>query len=302
MVTFFTTVKEFKGKTLVNQVNAIKSWLIGNAYECEAIIFGPDSGLQLLEDLPEVTWETRISSNESGVPFINAMFYRASALAKNDILCFLNADIIVHETFIEDILRIHKKLKQKYLIVGERLDSDFDYLIDFSHRDWYKKLMIAESKNFKEHLPYGSDFFVFPKGQYSPEEFVLPDMLVGRPGWDNYMIYDARKNNIRLVNLTPSTKVIHQSHDYYHKNIKESIRKKEDKYNYQFLPENEIYSYVLIFCNYKFVNKKIKKTYHDNNLHLYYLYECLWGNPGILKKMILKFEIFYVSKRRHTFA
>jgi hypothetical protein len=39
---------------------------------------------------------------------------------------------------------------------------------------------------------------------------------VGRPGWDNWMIYRARSRRIPVVDATASTLVIHQNHDHGH--------------------------------------------------------------------------------------
>lgn len=294
MVTFFTTVKDFQGKNIVNQINAIRSWLIGNKYKCEVIIFNHRVDLKSLGNLPNIIFDNTISTSETGIPFINAMFYRASILAKNNVLCFLNADIIINDIFIKNIIQIDKRVKRDYLIVGERLDTQLDYFIDFSDPLWYDKLI--KTNNLHIHPPLGSDFFVFPKGQYSPDKFSLPDLLVGRPGWDNYMIYISRKKSLKLINLAPSTRVIHQNHDYNHKNKSEVIKKKEDIYNYNYLPPTEKYKYILIFCNYKFENNRIKKTYHDNDFSTYYHHECLWKKVTFFSKIILKLEIFFISK------
>ena len=44
----------------------------------------------------------------------------------------------------------------------------------------------------------------------------LPPFAVGRPGWDNWMIYHARGRKMPVVDATESTLVIHQNHAYGH--------------------------------------------------------------------------------------
>jgi hypothetical protein len=44
----------------------------------------------------------------------------------------------------------------------------------------------------------------------------LPDFAVGRAGWDNWMICNARKHNWRVIDATPSVMIVHQNHDYAH--------------------------------------------------------------------------------------
>ena len=62
------------------------------------------------------------------------------------------------------------------------------------------------------HPPGGSDYFVFPGACY--EE--IPPFAIGRAGWDNWMIYYARRRKWVVIDATSSVLIIHQSHDYAH--------------------------------------------------------------------------------------
>jgi hypothetical protein len=292
MITFFGTTKSFEGKNYINQLNAIKSWTIGNKYNCEVILFQKSNGIEMVSDLPNVHIREDVRTNENGVPYISDMFYKASLLARNPIVCFLNADIIISGEFIEKLLHIHRSIGKKYLVVGQRIDTSFDCLIDFNNADWYSDLGNNIKNNSSVHPPAGSDFFAFPKGLYY--EGSLPDLLVGRPGWDLYMIYHGRKTHYKIINLSPSYMVIHQNHDYSHKNSNEIIKTKEDRYNLDFLPQNEEYEYTLVYCNYKYSNGSIKKTYHDHHLNAYYNLECKWQKQSLGKRLLLKAEILFV--------
>jgi hypothetical protein len=293
MITFFSTTKNFDDKNQINQLNAIRSWTIGNKYGCEVILFQKSNGIESVTSLPNVHIYEEVRTNENGIPFISDMFDRASTLAKNEIVCFLNADIIVSGEFIEKLLEIHKKIHKEYLIVGQRLDSSFDFLIDFSNAHWYRDLSNYIKNNSTIHPPSGSDFFAFQKGAYN--EGSLPDLLVGRPGWDLYMIYHARVSQWKVVNLSLSYLIIHQDHDYSHKNNNELIKIREDRHNLDFLPPNEEYEYTLVYCNYKYFDGMLKKTYHDNHLNTYYKLECKWKKPSIVKRILLKAEILFVD-------
>jgi hypothetical protein len=44
----------------------------------------------------------------------------------------------------------------------------------------------------------------------------VPDFTIGRAGWDNWMIYKARKENWPVIDCTPSVMIVHQNHDYSH--------------------------------------------------------------------------------------
>jgi hypothetical protein len=44
----------------------------------------------------------------------------------------------------------------------------------------------------------------------------IPEFAIGRAGWDNWIIYHARRQGWPVVDGTPSITAIHQDHDYSH--------------------------------------------------------------------------------------
>lgn len=259
MLTLFTTTKAFIGKNRINQLNAIRSWLTA-PYPVEVIIFDEVKGdaTEELINHNRVRIVENVATNQSGIPRIDAMFDSASRMAQYGILCFLNADIMLPPQFFSDISAIDKRINKNYLIVGQRIDVDVDEEVDFSG-DWLTTFL-EEHPQRKLHKPTGSDFFVFPKGQYTTEN--MPELLVGRPGWDLWMIYNAVKRKLKTIDLSFSTKVIHQNHDYSHK--KRETQQEDDNHNYQFFPSHPHhlrYRFQLIACNYYFSRNELKKNY-----------------------------------------
>ncbi|HOO93873.1 MAG TPA: hypothetical protein PKX94_10400, partial [Opitutales bacterium] len=58
----------------------------------------------------------------------------------------------------------------------------------------------------------GSDYFFFKKSSLG----ALPEFVVGRPYWDNWMIYNARQKKLPVIDATLSILAIHQKHGYSH--------------------------------------------------------------------------------------
>ena len=58
--------------------------------------------------------------------------------------------------------------------------------------------------------------FLLPGGQPHDALGQLPSFAVGRPGWDNWFLQNARRQGVPLVDATAVTTVIHQNHDYRH--------------------------------------------------------------------------------------
>jgi hypothetical protein len=63
------------------------------------------------------------------------------------------------------------------------------------------------------HAKWGIDYFVFPK--HSPL-LQIPRFAVGRPAWDNWMIFHARSLGIPTIDASQVVHPVHQNHDYGH--------------------------------------------------------------------------------------
>jgi flavin-dependent dehydrogenase len=61
-------------------------------------------------------------------------------------------------------------------------------------------------------VPQEAIFSSFPKSCYQD----IPAFIIGRAGWDNWMIYKARKEGWPVIDCTPSVMIVHQNHDYSH--------------------------------------------------------------------------------------
>jgi hypothetical protein len=83
--------------------------------------------------------------------------------------------------------------------------------IDFSG-DWVNGLRSIVHSQGQLHRPAGSDFFLFPKACYTD----IPNFAIGRAGWDNWMIYNARRQGWPVIDCTSSLMIVHQNHDYSH--------------------------------------------------------------------------------------
>jgi hypothetical protein len=127
-----------------------------------------------------------------------------------------------HTTILfNNILEAVKKIPVKdYLMTGERWDVDVTIPLEFSRKNWAQDFFtFARSHHTVLNFP-GMDYFIFPRG-------MLQDMLpfvVGRRGWDNWLIFQVRKRKIPVIDATSVVHVIHQNHSYTHVPQKEGTR------------------------------------------------------------------------------
>jgi len=102
MITFFTIPKPFEGHIGVIQRNALRSWRKLNP-ECEIIIFGDELGISEVAEEVGAVRIPEIRKNEYGTPYLDGIFSQVQGMAKNDIICYSNADIIFLKDFPEGI-------------------------------------------------------------------------------------------------------------------------------------------------------------------------------------------------------
>ncbi len=209
LITLFSAPKPFTNPHIAMiQRNAIRSWTL--LCDVEVILLGEETGLAETARELGVKHLSNVSRNELGTPLISSMFQRARENSHSDLLCIINADMIVMSDFLEAARR-SRMLRDRFVLLSQRWDLDVTEPLDFSG-DWNPRLSSIVHRQGSLHRPAGSDFFLFPKSCY----MYIPDFAIGRAGWDNWMIYQARKEKWSVIDCTPSVMIVHQNHDYSH--------------------------------------------------------------------------------------
>jgi len=209
LITFFSAPKPFTDPHIAMiQRNAIKSWSL--LPDVEVILLGEEMGLAEAAKELGVKHIPNVARNEAGVPLISSMFQLARENSNSDLLCIINADMILMSDFVEAALR-SRMLRDKYVLLSQRWDLDITQPLEFTE-GWQDHLRSTVHRQGSLHRPAGSDFFLFPLSTFQE----IPDFTIGRAGWDNWMIYKARKEGWAVIDCTPSTTIVHQNHDYAH--------------------------------------------------------------------------------------
>jgi hypothetical protein len=209
LITLFSAPKPFTDPHIARiQRNAIKSWTL--LPDVKVILLGEETGLAKAAKEFGVKHIPDVARNEAGVPLISSMFQLARENSQGDMLCIINADMILMPDFVEAARR-SRMLRDKYVLLSQRWDYDIESPLEFTE-GWEARLREAVRKQDQLHRPAGSDFFLFPKTCYQD----VPNFTIGRAGWDNWMIYKARKEGWPVIDCTPSVMIVHQNHDYSH--------------------------------------------------------------------------------------
>lgn len=209
LITLFSAPKPFTDPHIAMiQRNAIKSWTL--LPDVEVILLGEEQGLAEAAKELGVKHIANVERNPNGVPLISSMFELARENSTSELLCIINADMVLMPDFVEAARR-SRMLRDKYVLLSQRWDLDVTAPLDFSG-DWSRGLRSTVNGQGQLHRPAGSDFFLFPKNCYTQ----IPNFIIGRAGWDNWMIYKARKENWAVIDCTPSVMIVHQNHNYAH--------------------------------------------------------------------------------------
>lgn len=209
MITIFSIPKAFKGHVGTTQWNAINSWMkLGE--DCQVVICGDDEGVVDAARELGTEYIPDIERNEFGTPLLSSAFQKIRKVARHRILCFVNADIILLNDFLAAIKRLALR---DFLVVGQRWDMDITQKLDFDNKNWDTHLRQLVKNHGKLHGPLGSDYFIFPNDSKLLE---IPPFAVGRPGWDCWFIYRARKHRIPVIDASGAVFIVHQNHDYTH--------------------------------------------------------------------------------------
>ena len=211
MLTIFCTPKAFQGHFGVIQRNALASWRALGA-NCETLVFGDGEGVVAAAEAAVARHFPIVERNEFGTPLLDDVFHQAHAVARNDILCYVNSDII----FLTDLLAAVGAVSaqhKRYLIVGRRWNIDLKGPVVFENSEaWRRSFQAFVEAQGSLYDGFNLDYFIFPKPLF--EE--IPAFAVGRPPWDNWMIYEARRSQIPVIDATDAILAVHQNHDYSH--------------------------------------------------------------------------------------
>lgn len=208
-LTLFSIPKPFEGHLAVIQKNAIESWRLLHP-DCQILLFGDEPGVKKAAREVHAVHIPDATRNEFGTPLLHTVFSDARRAAAHSLLCYVNADIILMKDFLRAARRIDFG---DFMMVGRRWNIDIEDRLDFMPEEWEAKLIQRVQREGELGAADAIDYFLFPKDWGIND---MPAFAVGRPGWDNWLIFRARQLRIPVIDVTQATMVIHQNHGYGH--------------------------------------------------------------------------------------
>ncbi|MEI8229670.1 MAG: hypothetical protein WCG83_00855 [Candidatus Peregrinibacteria bacterium] len=209
MFTIATLPKPFIGHIGIIQRNAIGSWLQLRP-KPQIILFGNEEGTAEIAEEFHLQHIPNLEENAFGMPYLSDAIRQAEAATEDEFLCFTNCDILLFPTIANAFSRVRQHFEQ-FLLVGECMNLDVRTTIDFSAPQWQNRIE-QEARSHGKHRGVNADYFFFRRGMYRD----IPPLIHGRAFYDNWILYEARRLHLPVVDITPIARAIHQNHFYGH--------------------------------------------------------------------------------------
>jgi hypothetical protein len=178
VLTLFSVPKPFEGEIGVIQRRSVESWL---ALGVQVLLLGERPAEELgVEHLPGPELTAR------GTPRLDSAFSLVDAAARFPLRCFVNADVVLGSDLL-DATRTVSAHEERFLLVGQTVE------------------------NGRRRGAAAMDWFVFTPGLFGD----VPPFAIGRAGFDNWLIWKARRAGI-VVDATHDVRAVHQPHGYDH--------------------------------------------------------------------------------------
>jgi hypothetical protein len=208
VITLFAIPKPFAAAAAVIQENALESWTrLGP--EVEILLLGNDEGVAEAAARTGVRQVEGVETTEFGTPLLSSAFALAREASTRRLLAYVNADVMLLPDFVHAIRRLRYA---SFLCLGRRWNVELDTPFDFGP-GYEARLRELAHVHGELALPDAIDYFVLDREGPLTE---LPPFAVGRPGWDNWMIYRARQLRIPVVDATRAITAIHPRHGHEH--------------------------------------------------------------------------------------
>ena len=211
LVTMFTTLKDVGVRTELHK-RTLSNWAALSP-GIQPVLFVPQPDVQTSRwvDLAgESGWDVRATSDlNKGIPILTAMFKQILNESITPFVGFANGDILFDHSIIETLQELSaiKDVEQEsIMIVGKRQNVNITQY-DLGSGENMTKLHQADLRA-KEYVGYAQDYFIISRKGLPWEK--IPDFVIGRNGYDNWLVIEAQVWNTTLIDATQTIMALHQ--------------------------------------------------------------------------------------------
>jgi hypothetical protein len=208
-ISFITALKKFDEEFGPIQRSALYSWG-ANAVPVYAISdeLYTYAGLTTLEGVKT----GRDLKFKTSSPLINDLIKQALPKISTPLVGFINSDIIILEDFADKIAQIVLKYGPDIFMTGTRYQIKLPYEVDSPES--YARIQGEERRIYDEMS--SADIFIASKEFYAKMADAMPNFIMGRYAWDNWIHTYAEINIKEKYNCTKVLPTLHCVHSIEH--------------------------------------------------------------------------------------
>lgn len=208
----FTTFKASKERETIYKT-CIRNWMTLSG-EIQPVLYASSLNDTLATYASQHGWHVYPipRANPSGTPFLKDMYIHAESHYTSNYFAYANGDLIFDAGVQNTLKAALTQLKQqKTMVIGRRTN----YVLKNVHQNLTESSVTALMKARKMHasqvrlfVSHAIDYFIFRQSSVSWHH--LPDLVIGRPAYDNYLIHFAlNAANVTVIDATTTIRALH---------------------------------------------------------------------------------------------
>jgi len=225
-ISFITAFRKFKGNHKMIQQSAMYSWKVNGIK-----VYAPFNEVDTKQECDNWDNITLIDGVKRGrevgfptqSPIVPDLIAKALPAIDTVMVAYINSDIIITENFAEKMQQMFEKYGYDMYAVGSRSDIDLKECV--STPEAYKRVLGQEREPYDDST--SSDIFIASKYTWRKIISEMPDYILGRWGWDNYLHMTAEIYGLKKFNCSDSLPLLHCKHTFQHIFLQEKKNERE---------------------------------------------------------------------------
>ena len=210
IVTMFTTIRDRQCRRSIHN-RTLRNWAALSPY-MDPVLFVPHTEVNTSSwpmAAKSQNWDVRILHDlRNELPIIKAMFMEILKSSNTPFVGYANADILFDTSLISTLSALSKSVhvqNKMTLVVGRRRNVN---VTTFDLGDGDDLDMISEMDQRQLFHGFAQDYFIISRQGLPWDD--IPDFVVGRNGYDNWLVVKGQDWGLTLVDASRTLLALHQ--------------------------------------------------------------------------------------------
>ncbi|ELT98933.1 hypothetical protein CAPTEDRAFT_218061 [Capitella teleta] len=207
LLTLFTTLHPSEAKLALHH-NTLRNW--AQYRDRVHLIYYADAtddavARNISETASQLGWNVRpVPKYHKNVPVLRHMFIEAQNISQTPYYGYANGDILFTNTLLDTLSGVYDYRLKNVLMVGRRTN------VYVSKKDLVTSSSVTmQARNASLFMTNAQDYFITTSHGFPWE--TIPNFIVGRIGYDNWLVASAILRQIPVVDLTNTLLAVHQT-------------------------------------------------------------------------------------------